>query len=147
MRHAQKAIELDPSTAAIELYTKTSYDTDTLFVDLLDAAPQVQSACSSENGHAAQEDAEPWPNQLPLPGTWPSGQRHQRRKSDAHPMATPPTASIAASRVEPEPEASHALTKVPPVRIELSGQQRRLAKLATLEAERCAANFASRTLT
>lgn len=145
MLHAQKAIELNPSTAAIELCTKTIDDIDTLFVDLLDAAPHVQSACCSENGDAAQEEAEPWANQLPLPGA--PGQQHQRRKSDTHPMATPTTASIAASRVEPGPEAGHALTKMPPVRLEPLGKQRTLAKLAALEAERCAANFARSTLT
>jgi hypothetical protein len=38
MRHAQKAIELDLATAALDLCMKTTDDVDTLFVGLIEAA-------------------------------------------------------------------------------------------------------------
>ena len=138
IRHAQKAVELDLATAALELCMKTSDNVDTLFVDLIEAAQNIQKMCLGENGQAAQENAELSGHQLALPGK-PS----PRRKSDAQPMPTPTTASTAAARAEPEPEASLALTQVPPIRLELSGQQRRLARLAAVEAERFAAKDAA----
>jgi hypothetical protein len=138
MRHAQKAIELDLATAALDLCMKTTDDVDTLFVGLIEAAQNIQKMCC--DGEAVQEKAEISGHQLPLPGK-PS----PRRKSDAQPTPTPTptTANTAAARADPELEARLVLTEVPPLRLELSGQQRRLARLATVEAQHFAARDAA----
>jgi hypothetical protein len=148
MHHAQKAIELDLATAGLELCIKTTddvgYSVDTLFMGLIEAAQNTQKMCYGENGLGAQDQAERLGHQLSLPGK--PSPRKPRRKSDAQPMPTLTTASMvlaSPAHSMPEPEPRLALTEVPPIRLELSGQQRRLARLAAVEAERCAAKGAA----
>ena len=139
MRHAQKAIELDLPIAAVELCTKTSDDadgTDTLFVGIIEAAQQIQIMCRSDRRDSARENAES-KGQLVPPSGKPTPRK--RRKSDAQPLATPTTSRKATPCAVPESEIGSTSLEAQPRRLELSGQQRRLARLAAVEAERCAA--------
>jgi hypothetical protein len=166
VRHAQKAIELDLTTAAAELSTRTASSSgetaaETPFVSLIEDAQRLEDVAkglshrksaqapdsSGVAGHA--DDAPAAQRAVPengKPSPRQERQQFQRRKSDGQPSATatPTTAAMEGESSESVggSAAASACTVDDPyvspasssgIKQELSGQQRRLARLAAEE--------------
>ena len=126
-RHAQKAIQLDLRTATGKLCMRANDHEDTLFVGLIEAAQHIENASCNEIGEPKEQRAKMCDHHFPLTGN--PSPRLPRRKSDSHPSPTPTIASASTVHAESKHAARSKIVELP-MKLELSGQQRRLARLA-----------------